>query len=542
MEAECMGEDDVVLVNATRSASARSFRVAVVSVDHPRLGARVPLAALMDAWGCIEGVMADMGTGSVELSLRGVVVNRSAVPRCTATLYFDDGTQQHSEVHMYRHRVLSSSAVHWVACLRADLAARFFGPPVGSASRNMRIAASCLDRTDGQVTNATWGTFVLGTCGDSDFGECIQSSVTNRACAYCGSQCVPYPVGPNETLPATCTRCGDGVVSKGEQCEAPQRYCYAATCRCAAGSEPTSDHQCAARAIHMDVKLREQRTVPLGEMAEELERCLDSALGGAPVTRSVWLNPDESDRGLSEASVLLGPRPGAPLNASTPFGLLRAASQELSRCANRSFDFAASHSFWSESVGCGDGVVSGEEECDSSDYCSLYCKCAWESLNIGGLCFPRTAFLIVDMRPAKRLVDDSLVEHLVEQLAAQCYATGEVRLANLTLNTELPAVLRVSLVSAQPQPFPGARGPITILSQQMDSNWRCVSEVLAAQGMANATVQYSDQPFINPWFPEPWSPRPSPPSPLSSARSGVEHSSTPVLMDMAVVALALALK
>eukprot|EP00727_Mastigamoeba_balamuthi_P014494 m51a1_g967 hypothetical protein (322) ;mRNA; r:368850-369887 len=69
MKVECLGEGDVVLVNVTRSASAQSFRVAVVSADHPRPGARVPLAALMDAWGCIENVFADMGAGSVELSV-----------------------------------------------------------------------------------------------------------------------------------------------------------------------------------------------------------------------------------------------------------------------------------------------------------------------------------------------------------------------------------------------------------------------------------------------------------------------------------------
>eukprot|EP00727_Mastigamoeba_balamuthi_P014450 m51a1_g963 hypothetical protein (425) ;mRNA; f:356270-357706 len=380
----------------------------------------------------------------------GARVVGSTSPSCIATLHFGDGTQQAAPVGLNASSdpLLGPAAPEeWRAGIEADIAARFFGPPVGSARAPLACGV-CVDSTDGQVANATWGTFVLGTCGDSDVDECVQSSVTNRACAYCGSQCVRYPVGPSETLPATCTRCGDGVVSGGEQCEPPQRYCLAAMCRCADGSVNTSDHQCAAEALHMNVKLREQRTVPLGEEAEELERCLDSALGGAPVARSVRLRLDESGRHQSHATLRLNPRPGAPLNASTPSVLLHAAYDRLSRCANRSFDFAAGVSYWPESADdCGDGVVSGEEKCDSSDYCSLYCKCAWESLNIGGLCFPRTAFLIVDMRPAKRLVVDSLVEHL----ATQCFATGEVRLANLTLNTELPAVLRVSLVPMQPQ-------------------------------------------------------------------------------------------
>eukprot|EP00727_Mastigamoeba_balamuthi_P014472 m51a1_g965 hypothetical protein (228) ;mRNA; f:360720-366657 len=186
--------------------------------------------------------------------------------------------------------------------------------------------------------------------------------------------------------------------------------------------------------------------------------------------------------------------------------------------------------------GCGDGVVSGTEQCDSSDYCYSHCACDTGSTARGGVCVPEPCYLGVDMRSSQHPVDDALVARVAGQLAAQCYATGEVLLVNVTRSTELPAVFRVALVPAQRLPFPGARAPVLIAMQQKQAGWRCLSEVLAAQGVPSATVVYYFSPSNVPGFP--------PPGPLvhsSSARSGAQNSHASALTAAAVAALALAL-
>eukprot|EP00727_Mastigamoeba_balamuthi_P011342 m51a1_g6830 hypothetical protein (240) ;mRNA; f:41012-42267 len=113
-------------------------------------------------------------------------------------------------------------------------------------------------RCDNASAAGTWGTFDLGSCNDSQ------------------PECVGYPVAANETLPPTCTRCGNGAVSYGEQCELSQRYCT---------------RHLPAVTVHEDRPLAFRRAL---EMAEVLkESCIGPMLDAVDVSPAVMLLQSE---------------------------------------------------------------------------------------------------------------------------------------------------------------------------------------------------------------------------------------------------------
>eukprot|EP00727_Mastigamoeba_balamuthi_P000434 m51a1_g10388 hypothetical protein (410) ;mRNA; r:14517-16088 len=357
---------------------------------------------------------------------------------------------------------------------RLDLHAYIGAPRLAPATVNVTV--TCADGTETApartTTTASWR-FTLGTCADSGADECIASSVTNRACAYCGGQCVPFPqpyavnTTHNGTTRTTvvvdpfmslCTRCGDGLVMPGEQCEmASSRHC-SPHCKCIEGSYPVGNRCRSSEGIAavlvrslgpLEVKYQTAKKVA----AAIASKCLAGVLAqtNCDVKDVVLAQDDVHPRIMLRVGEL--PLSPTTMDYDTPSSLLRAVSGACVNSTAAAEGLQARWGYYVADAGCGDGVVSGAEHCDSTEYCSpISCRCQAGARPIR---VNRTAYtgnctgepLYVSIRYSGSIVTADVAHKIAGQLASRCFDDGEVALVDAVPSATHPAI-RVLFVPA----------------------------------------------------------------------------------------------
>eukprot|EP00727_Mastigamoeba_balamuthi_P014539 m51a1_g971 hypothetical protein (513) ;mRNA; f:386500-388304 len=439
---------------------------------------------------------------SATFAIRG---NRTSEPNCTATLSFSaDGSRLAAGVEAIRYKR------HWWLEVTAALGVARL---VAAAPGNATLAVACADAADSSraAASGSWS-FVLGTCGDLEASECVASSATNGACAVCGGRCVPMPA---DLRAANCSVCGDGLVGPGEQCEQSLTAFCSATCACVGGSYAKGDGTCAARVVFGVLAVR---SAPLAYSkaqsvaAAVARRCMAHVAAGAALNASdvVLAQSNWAPRLLLRVAA----RPGAPRNASTPRDLVRAVSSECAEGAAADEGLQATWRSETAAPGCGDGVVAGGEQCDSTAYCSpTACACAEGSRAERGLCVAEA--LYVGYITRERVAGDGDARGLAAQLTARCFDYGEVALAEAAASSTQP-VVRVVVVPVA-RPLPGARTPRAAIDGEYRSGSECVAQVLREAGLTYLNTDTSADPDAIPGFGPATSSEPRPVGPSGSA-------------------------
>eukprot|EP00727_Mastigamoeba_balamuthi_P014550 m51a1_g972 hypothetical protein (529) ;mRNA; r:388435-390201 len=467
-----------------------------------------------------------------------VVGSLRSAPECTATLSFADGTTRRAQATAESYTVVA--ATRWGLNVVADLADRF------AVGGNATLAVACADPANSSSrAEATWR-FVLGTCADSGPAECVGSSATNGACALCGGRCVPMPA---DLRAANCSVCGDGVVASGEQCEQSLSPYCTRLCRCPRWTVPTGNGSCTALPGLGAITVQTQ--APLGY--DRARRVAAAVASGCLSGLRELLEINASDVLVLQDDVRplvifwAYARPGAPRNASTPHQLLWTVR---SACVNDSVVAAEGlQATWAvrrRLSGCGDGVVSGDEACDSSDYCDLVlCECTYGSIPTGdGRCAAEPCW--VGFTFDGHSVGDDVAQRVAAQMGARCFDYGEVALANATASRS-EGTIRAAVVPAAGL-LPGARPPNRAVRGALWFRESCLAAVLRDNGLV---YQRSTGPYLSadgipgfgPWV-EPLPPASSSarrPAAASSTRSGAQGGAAlaPLALLLAAVARAL---
>eukprot|EP00727_Mastigamoeba_balamuthi_P014528 m51a1_g970 hypothetical protein (530) ;mRNA; f:381289-383090 len=382
----------------------------------------------------------------------------------------------------------------WALDLRVALGEELLAPV------NATLTVACADGTENATTRITtraeW-MLQLRTCADSGADECIASSVGNRACAYCGGQCVPFP------MPYTCTRCGDGVVMPGEHCESiSSRHC-SSRCKCLPDSYPFRD-RCrlvdGVAAVLVSSRGPLEVTYPRAQKAAAAiaAKCLAGVRAQATFDAAdvVLAQDDAHPRLLLRVGEL--PFSTASRDFEPPSVLLRAVSSACVNATAAAEGLQARWGYYVADAGCGDGVVSGAEHCDSVEYCSpVSCRCLSGARpqrvgrkNYTGSCTPDPLYIAI--RYAGPLATAELARAVAGQLASRCFDSGEVDLVEAAPSATQRAI-RVHVVPAERR-HPGARPPRGAVEGAWQHGNQCVAEVLRAAGLRYEAIQESSVP------------------------------------------------
>eukprot|EP00727_Mastigamoeba_balamuthi_P000015 m51a1_g1001 hypothetical protein (734) ;mRNA; r:575463-578949 len=483
--------------------------------------------------------------------------SRTAVPQCTVTLGFSDGTRGSAQPSVFN--ITHGPSTRWRLEFSADLSARF---DRGPADRNVTVTVACADPEDGAGATSRWA-FALGSCGDSGPAECVRSSAAGGACVYCGARCVRRPGSPRDVAAPNCSVCGDGVLSPGELCERSASAHCTALCTCASGYYETRSGGCLAQARHkrrgfltrrcdagiavFEVQTEEPLRYPAVQRAAAAiaGACMPAVLAGAACNVSGVAVAQRSPLPRFWLRVAALPSP-AP-NASSPAELLAGVS---GACVNRT---AAAEGLppvrWSwvpADARCGDGHVTPGEQCDASAYCDpLACRCAGGSRGVLGRCVLDALYAVFELRGPP--VADDVARAAAGRVAALCLDLGEVALANATASASRAAV-RVAVVPAG-RPLPGARTPRVAVAATWARGDRCMQRALESSGLvledADASLLMGGDPEGLPGFeraPSSSSSSPSARGPLAPASvAGAGGRAAAALGPLALVALAAAL-
>eukprot|EP00727_Mastigamoeba_balamuthi_P014123 m51a1_g9333 hypothetical protein (1061) ;mRNA; r:25282-29712 len=407
-----------------------------------------------------------------------------SVPACSTKIVFRDG----SERVAHSTTTWSTPQSAYVHAADAELADHFGLAP----AENVTVVTTCTDSSDNQGTTQRT-TLTLGSCADSAGSErlvaqCIESSVTNRACAQCGDRCVPYPVPKDQQLPATCTRCGDGLITFGENCES-SIYCNK-VCSCSAGSAAVNG-KCVATAALGTILVRSDSPVTYAWAMDTLrsvsENCFQklSAVVDYDISKAVLVQRQDTP----EIKFRVWEKHGVLPNTSTPFAsAVRAVD---SACVLRCSDTEITWGVGISALHCGDGVVSDGEQCDSTDYCDLKtCTCNEGSVAAGGRCVPRTWFVGFELLGVQP-VDLNRATALVSKIESKCFEYDEVRLQSVATSAS-GTVVRAEVVPVA-KPMPGARTPMAAVKEAKQRSW-CIGVVLANEAMQKFEVAESSDP------------------------------------------------
>eukprot|EP00727_Mastigamoeba_balamuthi_P002938 m51a1_g12641 hypothetical protein (487) ;mRNA; f:1888-3911 len=419
-----------------------------------------------------------------------------AAPECASKLVFSDATRDLKATTSW-----DEGQKAYVHKIEEDLADRFFASPAQSVD----VVATCTDAEDKKGRTATFK-LRLGSCADSMgtddlVAECLVSSTTNRACAQCGDKCTKYPVPRDQELPKTCTRCGDGQVTFGENCEKPARYC-SSICRCSAGSFPADADKdkdkakgsCTANVALAGLVFETDAPVQPAWARDTLKKVADNCLKGLDKLVDFKADTAVLVQRQHNPSIVFraAERKDAPADAPTPFKA--AASAADAACVLQQDSNV--RLTWAVAVAephCGDGAVAGLEECDTSDYCDVAtCKCHPGSAAAKGRCEPAKWFLGLALQDASASkLDDKAAAAIVGDVASKCFALGEVQLGGVARSASQAAV-RAEVTPAKAL-APGARTPMEAVRQTVGSG-ACIKAVLAEHSLSKYAVSESDNP------------------------------------------------
>eukprot|EP00727_Mastigamoeba_balamuthi_P013415 m51a1_g8697 hypothetical protein (414) ;mRNA; r:56910-58730 len=301
----------------------------------------------------------------------------------------------------------------------------YHDPPVSlqsefgkSPMENLSIAVSCGDRHKKF-------TYQLGACEDTAalFSPAEQRSKCHQnswgLCAWCSGACVSTK-GMNASRAAQCAMCGNGVVDEGETCDrALSERCDDRTCTCPPKTVGVPSGVCRPTPLVVT------STVDDWESSWSLaDRMIQSCLAGRNWTTVRAEVTTMADHKFKVTMVAAESR-ASPTNTPVGEGLERDIGECVLQIANASVVEAPEVSAY---AGCGDGVVEGAEQCDSSAYCAANCTCEEFTTASGGACHAWPADMFVQFRDASgglvAISRDQLLD-FINAVAEVCYLRVE---------------------------------------------------------------------------------------------------------------------
>eukprot|EP00727_Mastigamoeba_balamuthi_P010778 m51a1_g6322 hypothetical protein (638) ;mRNA; r:356719-360935 len=448
----------------------------------------------------------------------------------------------------------SSSPAHnrtsWRLRTRVE-AADLFSSGAAVAAR-----VACTDTADGSASEANL-TAALGSCdlarnasGSGDWQRlCAVRSALGCPCALCSGRCVSAAAAAASEAPAgSCTRCGDGVVGAGEECEPAgdaEGLCRAADCTCAPhAAQAAAGGRCAvadSAAVVVGVVLQTMEQLGKREpfdapqcprrglrhsdavdVARSLvEQCAGAArqsgLAVSAEPRDVFVDATAGD--VSQGVVVrvaVGPNRSAV--RESPVGWAR--FHFVVECAGRAVDRRIhgtpdGYAFVLGSLAgvavspvpaaCGNGAVDAGEQCDGGPWCSYACSCPAGSAPDSaraGCTAGAPAFLGISVNATSRATfprGAGALRALEEALREQCLGYHHLEVANATLGPG-GRTLRVALLPrTDAPPFPGALPPAAVVEAELRGRGAsfCTSSVAAAAAGLRGSA------FVSEWSTDP---------------------------------------